>query len=113
MFERYYQRMAERLKQAADEMDQARLLVPEQYRLMFDAEDLPVQWFYRTARTEANFYASCRLRDQLLTWCASPPEIGEAKEKAEEAYRQWRTVLLDEQANVTAAVPIMAADAAP
>ncbi len=110
VFERYYRRMEERLKHAADEMDRARPLVPDRCRLMFDAEDYPVQWFYRTARTSANFYESCRLRDQLAQWGESLPLDDATRRQAVEAWRRWRVVLLDEQANAEAALPIMLAD---
>jgi len=110
VYERYFRNMEERLQQAAAEMDRARPLVPDRCQLMFDAEDLPVQWFYRTARTSANFYESCRLRDQLAAWETSLPLDESTRQEASVAYARWREVLLDEQSNAEAALPIMLAD---
>lgn len=110
VYERYFRNMEQRLKNAAAEMDRARPLVPDRCRLMFDAEDYPVQWFYRTARTSANFYESCRLRDQLAAWEDALPLDDATRALAATAWHRWRDVLLDEQSNAEAALPIMLAD---
>ncbi len=121
VFGMFYRRMEELLKRAVDEMAAAEPLVPQRCRLMFDAEDSPVRWFYHTARTEANFYESCQLRDQLLAFAeqnGSHPlrakrdgtitllSLGDARL----AYQRWREVLMDEKANATMALPLMEAD---
>ena len=107
MFQRYYEQMEDRLKQAADEMNRARLLTPAACQLMFDAEDLPIQWFYRTARTQANFYASHQLREKLL-------EVTEREEpnldQANSLYLAWQETLRDERENTRAAIEIAEQD---
>jgi hypothetical protein len=82
-------------------------LVPEPQRVFFAAEASSIRWFYHTIRTTANFYASCRLRDQLLGMGPGPwPN----RALAEGLLAEWRAVLLDEQANVAAALPVAQAD---
>jgi hypothetical protein len=102
--------MEELLKLAVDEMAAARPLVPERCRLMFDAEDSPVRWFYHTARTEANFYESCQLRDRLLAFTAQKSKTKEQIADARRDYERWREVLLDEKANATESLPVMESD---
>ncbi|MFH1738239.1 MAG: hypothetical protein ABIH23_04480 [bacterium] len=110
VFEKYYRQMEALLKQAADCINEAAPLTPDRYRLTFDAEASPIQWFYRTARTEANFYESCQLRDRLLAIASqeskSPDDIAEARAK----YRRWKELLLDEKDNTAKALPVMEAD---
>lgn len=107
VFERMYRSMAELLGQAAAEVDAAESQVPERLRLFFAAEASSIRWFYRTIRTTANFYASCRLRDRLQELAtASAPDRRETASLLEE----WRQVLLDEQENVAAAIPVAQAD---
>ncbi len=110
VFGMYYRRMEELLRLAADEMAAARPLVPERCRLMFDAEDSPVRWFYHTARTEANFYESCQLRDRLLAFAAQESRTEHQIADARRDYERWREVLLDEKANATEALPVMESD---
>lgn len=110
VFAKFYRQMEELLRQATGAMTAAAPLVPERCRLMFDAENSPVRWFYHTARTEANFYESCLLRDALLAFAGQPEKTPEALEQARERYRRWREVLLDEQANARDALPVMEAD---
>jgi hypothetical protein len=110
VFGKFYRQMEACLKRAVDEMAAARPLVPERCRLMFDAEDSPIRWFYHTARTEANFYESCQLRDQLLAIAAREPKTEEQIAEARRTYERWREVLLDEKANATEALPVMEAD---
>ncbi len=109
-FEGYYQNMTELLRQAAEQMNTARPLVPDRCRLMFDAEDCPVQWFYRTARTAANFYASCRLRERFRALVHETPGALTPEMEATRLYEEWRAVLLDEQDNARAAVAILEQD---
>jgi len=102
--------MEDLLRQAVKEMSAARPLVPDRCRLMFDAEDSPVRWFYHTAWTEANFYESCLLRDRMIALTAQESRTQEEIAEARRAYERWRTVLLDEKANSAEALPVMEAD---
>jgi hypothetical protein len=88
-------------------MDAARPLVEERHKLTFDAEDSPIRWFYHTARTEANFYESCQLRDKLWAAVDAPEKDLEALKKD---YERWRVVLQDELENARASQPVMAGD---
>jgi len=107
VFLRYYEQMEDRLKQAANEMNRARPLVPASCQLMFDAEDLPIQWFYRTARTQANFYASHQLREKLLgATDREEPDL----DQANTLYLAWQETLKDEQENTRVAVEIAEQD---
>jgi len=110
VFGRFYRHMEDLLRRAEREMSAARPLVPERCRLMFDAEDSPVRWFYHTARTEANFYESCQLRDRLIALAAQETRTQDEVGEARRTYERWRTVLLDEKANSTEALPVMEAD---
>jgi hypothetical protein len=107
VFGRFYREMEKYLKEAVDAMEQARPLVPERNRLMFSAEDSPIRWFYHTARTEANFYESCQLRDRLRSALGKEGNDLEALKKD---YDRWRVVLQDELENARAAQPVMAGD---
>jgi hypothetical protein len=106
-----YRRMKQLLELAVAEMDIAGPLVPERNRLMFDAEDISIRWFYHTVRTEMNFYESCYLRDRLLKLAAQVRTTDPRLAEARQIYDRWRQVLLDEQANTTEALPLMEADA--
>ena len=107
VFARFYREMEKYLKQAVDSMDAARPLVDERHKLMFDAEDSPIRWFYHTARTEANFYESCQLRDRLWAAVGAPEKDLDALTKD---YERWRVVLMDELENAKASQPVMAGD---
>lgn len=106
----YYRRMAILLKRAVSEMKLAEPLVPARNTLMFDGEYLSVQWFYRTVRTELNFYESCYLRDQLLALVSRESITAQELDEARRVYSRWLRVLRDEQANATDAIPLMEAD---
>jgi len=101
VFARYYEKMAALLKEAADEIDAARPLVPEAHRLMFDAEASPITWFYRTARAQVNYYANCALRDRIAA--------GESEDRAAD-FARWREVLRDARENAEAAIPLVQDD---
>jgi hypothetical protein len=107
VFERLYRRMEELLGRAAAEMDAVEGQVPGQCRVFFAAEASAIRWFYRTIRTTANFYASCRLRDRLYGMGPGPwPD----RALAEGLLAEWRGVLEDERENVMAALPVARAD---
>lgn len=107
-----YRKMEAALKSTSEEMNAARPLVPEPRRLMFDAEDSSAQWFYRTARTHANFYESCILRDKLIALAAkeTQPRSAEEIDTAAKDFRRWLEVLNDELENSRAALPLMERD---
>jgi hypothetical protein len=110
VFQMYYEKMAEHLRQAVSELDAAHPLVPERHSLAFEAESSPIRWFYHTARTEANFYASCRLRDRLLALRGKKKLSGDEKQKAGKLYQDWIAILKDEQQNARAALPLVQRD---
>lgn len=110
VFRDYYRRMEQLLAQAVAEMDAAAPSVPERCRLMFDAEDSPVRWFYHTARTHANFYDSCMLRDALLAFAGKKEATDEEVRRHQALYDRWREVLQDERENTQAALPVMEGD---
>lgn len=109
VFGRFYREMEKHLKQAVEAMETARPLVDERHRLMFDAEDSPIRWFYHTARTEANFYESCQLRDKLYSALDLPEAERDIRALAKD-YERWREVLFDELQNAREAQPVMAGD---
>lgn len=124
VFLEYHRRKEAALKRASDAMIAVRPDVDARRLPMFEAEDSPVQWFYRTARTEANFQESCILRDRILAREKARKERGEAvgadpsageptaEEKADDARdrARWLEVLEDERENARAALPIMEGD---
>ena len=110
VFGRYYREMERLLKEAADHMDTAAPLVPERNRLMFDAENSPVQWFYRTARTHANFYEAAQLRDALLPLRTEETVTEEQRADAALKLARWREILVDERENTERALPLVEAD---
>lgn len=110
IFGHYYRNMEHALQEAVRELDAAGPEVPERCLAVFRAEVLPTRWFYHMARTHANFYESCLLRDFLLPFAKrdsrTPEEITEAQTK----YDRWRVVLQDERENTKAAIPIVEQD---
>lgn len=115
VFGKFYRQMADSLAQAMEELGEAQPLVPQQYRLTFDAECSPLRWFYHTARTQANFYESCQLRDALHAFiqrreqaAADQDDVG--LEQCRAMFDRWRAVLLDERVNAEQALPIVEAD---
>jgi hypothetical protein len=105
-----YRQMQEHLGEAVAELALAEPLVPDRCRSTFLAEALPTRWLYHTARTHANFYESCRLRDRLHALAAEPGLSPAERAEAQQMLLRWREVLLDEKANATDALPIMQAD---
>jgi hypothetical protein len=109
VFGDYYRRMERELRSAELELEAAAPLVTAEQRLMFDAESSAIRWFHATARTTANFYEACVLRDTLLA-CArgESPEWPISDRKA--AMARWRDILEDERANTEAALPLVERD---
>lgn len=111
VFTRYYRRMEGHLRAAAAQMDAARPHVPERCRTVFDAEDSSVQWFYRTARTEANFYDSCLHRDRVLKLVAQEARTPEESAEGLRLLDEWEAIVRDDLENTRASLPLIAADA--
>lgn len=109
-FGRSYRKMEEALKRAVDALDAARPLVPSRCMPVFLAEDSPARWFYHTARTHANFYASAQIRDFLRAFAEKPAHSPEELVDARLRYDSWRAILTDEQANTIAAIPVVEQD---
>ncbi len=105
----YYRRMERELAAAVAEVDAAQPKVDEAHRLMFDAESNSIRWFYYTARTTANFYEACPLRDKLLACARGEAKDWPADERAKAMHR-WREILEDERANAEAALPLVERD---
>ncbi|MBI5092420.1 MAG: hypothetical protein HZB26_08245 [Candidatus Hydrogenedentes bacterium] len=110
VFGAFYRKMESCLKEAVAELEAAAPLVPEPYRTTFEADASPIRWFYHTARTEANFYESCQLRDTLLAFAKQETRTPEAIQKHQDMLGRWNRVLLDEKANAEAALPLVEKD---
>ena len=110
VFGKFYRKMDALLTQAAREMDVCAAGVDERHRLMFEAELNAVKWFHFTARTHANFYESCMIRDRLVAVAEktqkTPEELAEAKKR----WIRWQEVLVDEQENTRRALPFVEGD---
>jgi len=102
--------MCDRLADADNAVRSASPLVDERHRLTFDAEAIPIEWFSLTARTQANFYESCQLRDAIAVIINKEDRTAEERAEALAKLTRWKTVLKDELANTMQAVPLMKAD---
>lgn len=109
-FRGLYRWMEQLLYQAVGEVGAARPLIDADHRLLFDAEAIPIEWFYRTVRTEANFYEACPLRDRLLALADQPTRTPQEQAEAFALYARWRTILASERENTQAALPLAEAD---
>jgi hypothetical protein len=107
VFSGMYRQMANRLKAAAEEVKAAERSVPERCRLPFQAEASCIRWFYATARTHANFYEACQLREQFG---ALSQANADGTDRWKTIYNRWLEVLKDERQNVLEALPIAEAD---
>lgn len=105
-----YRKMAGLLGEAAQAVIQAEPQVPASLKVVYASETSPIRWFYHTARTEANFYESCQLRDRLLALAKQPSRTAEEQAEVGKLYARWREVLADERRNTEEALPVMAAD---
>lgn len=110
VFGRYYRSMERALLDAVNELDAASTDVPRRCRAVFEAEELPTRWFYHTARTHANFYESCLLRDSLLAFAQKEARTEEEIAEARTRYERWRAVLEDERENTQTAIVIVQQD---
>jgi hypothetical protein len=105
-----YRQMRDTLARAVEAIEKAKPLVPGRCRLPFAAEESPIRWFHHTARTQANFYESCSLRDRILVIAARSDRSPEQIEEASELLERWKSVLEDELANTEAALPVVQND---
>jgi hypothetical protein len=110
VFGRYYRRMEEQLAKAVEEIDRAEAKFSGRPRVPFDSEVSAIRFFYRTARTHANFYESCQLRDRVVELSKEGALTPDEKEEFEEKLLRWRKVLLDEKENTEKALPLVEAD---
>jgi len=101
VFGKMYRQMADCLAQAEQEVDKADALAPKTGRMAFESEASAIRWFAHATRTQANFYESCQIRDQLAA--------GKLTDKRA-ALERWAAVLKDERANTAAALAVMEAD---
>jgi hypothetical protein len=110
VFGRMYREMEARLRAAATRIDEAELLVPARLKALFISETDPIRWFYHTARTEANFYESCQIRERVLKLANAPSRNAEQQAEAKKLIARWREIMLDEKQNTEQARPVMARD---
>jgi hypothetical protein len=106
----YYRKMKVVLARAADDIQKASPHVDVGHRLTFDAEASPILWFYHTARTHANFYESCELRNSILSLAAKPSLTADGKQNAQVKLAAWKELLEDELANTREALPLIQQD---
>jgi len=107
---RCYRRMEQALRKAAEQLASAEPLVPPRCTLTFHAEALPTRWFYHVARTHANFYESCLLREYFAGFSQQGSNSAAELPAAQSQYDRWRAVLADERANMLAAIPVVQQD---
>jgi hypothetical protein len=107
---RAYRKMEQALMKAVEQLDAAEPKVLARCRLTFQAEALPTRWFYHIARTHANFYESCQLRDFFTNFASGPHPSAADIAEAQTKYDRWRGVLIDERANTLAAIPVVEGD---
>lgn len=110
VFHRFYRKMTELLGCAVSEVEKTGSSVPQRCLLAYEAEASPIRWFYHTARTQANFYESCQLRDRVVAAATKTARTLQESDEALDLCRRWRDVLLDEQENARQALPVAEAD---
>src|SRR5262249_36767486 len=70
----------------------------------------PIRWFYYTARTEANFYESCQIRERVMKLAAANSRTAGEQSEAVKLLKRWREILEDEKQNTEQARQVMARD---
>jgi len=110
VFGRCYRNMEHALMEAVKALDAASIHIPHRCRAVFEAEDLPTRWFYHTARTHANFYESCMLRNTLVPISKNDSKTPRETAEAQKQLERWRAVLEDERENTQAAISIVGKD---
>ena len=110
VFGRCYRNMEHALMEAVKALDAASIHIPHRCRAVFESEDLPTRWFYHTARTHANFYESCMLRNTLVPISKNDSKTPRETAEAQKQLERWRAVLEDERENTQAAISIVGKD---
>lgn len=110
VFGRYYRHMEAAMLKAVKELDAAAPDVEERCLPVFQGEELPARWLYHTARTHANFYESCLIRDSLRAITDGDAMSPEERAAAQARYDRWRAVLQDERQNTADARAVVAQD---
>jgi hypothetical protein len=105
-----YRQMEERLGGAATRIRAISEKVDDRHRLTFDAEAVPILWLYHTARTHANFYESCQLRDSVVPLVAGSVGTTADVQDALRLVRRWKEVLEDEKQNTDESIPLIRRD---
>jgi hypothetical protein len=105
-----YREMEKHLARAAADIRNAAPSVDARHRLTFDAESGPILWLYHTARTHANFYESCQLRDALAAAMKKGSLSTEEEADVTDKLARWKVLLEDELANTKDALPLLEAD---
>ncbi|MEX2309764.1 MAG: hypothetical protein WD738_19480 [Pirellulales bacterium] len=105
-----YRKMEEHLRRAATNIHEASSLVNDRRRLTFDAEAVPILWFYHTARTHANFYESCQIRNSITAMVAKSTRSPDELQNARMLMARWKEVLEDEKRNTEEALPLIQRD---
>jgi hypothetical protein len=110
IFGESYRKMEDYLRQAVAKIREASPRVDDRHRLTFDAEALPMLWFYHTARTHANFYESCQIRDSIAALAAKSKRTPDETQRALSQISRWQDVLDDEKRNTAEALPLIQRD---
>lgn len=110
IFGRMYRKMEDKLSNAVACVNAAASQIPARQTNLFASETSPIRWFYHTARTEANFYESCQLRDRLLALAKQSSRTENERIEATRLLTRWREVLENEKQNTEQALPVMAGD---
>ncbi len=111
VFTRYYRQLEALLKEASGLATTAGMVTPKRCTVPFGAENSSIQWFYRTARSEANFYESCMIRDRLHALAEQPARTAEERAEADGLLTRWLALLEDDRVNTEAALPLIKDDA--
>ncbi len=110
VFGDFYRRMERELSRAAKAVDKGELVVPERLKILFLSEATPIRFFYRTARTHANFYESCAIRDRIGELTSKQDLTPHETKEAGDIYGRWLEILHDERENTEAAIPLLEKD---
>ena len=104
VLETYYRVVQSHLERAAEAVKEARGLVPSELATVFEAETLPILWFYHTLRTCGNLYELNRIVMELKG--ERDKGEGEIRRRIE----RLREILLDEKQNTLESLPIAQRD---
>lgn len=105
----HYRRMELHLRRACQELALAEVKVRPEHRLMFEAEANAIRWFYATARTTANFYEACLLRDQFLAFAQGRQSAWSRSDRLR-SLKRLSEIVSDERSNAQAALPLAEKD---